>query len=138
MIQNRKVIIIFLSFVLAMSVIACSFGTLAQTPTVAPKATQQETMPGLAGKWQDPETTDTFVIAWQDGQYVVTSVTWGTNTYSITSQSWDGSSLTWTYYDTDLPMSVTYSTTSISGDNLYVDWSYTDGKYGNETLSRVP
>jgi hypothetical protein len=95
-------------------------------------------LPGLVGTWQDPETLDKFVIAWQNDQYIVTSVTWGGSSYSITFQNWDGSSLTWTYYDTDLPMSVTYATTSLSGDNLYVDWSYTDGKYGTETLGRVP
>ena len=33
-------------------------------------------MPGLAGTWHDPETNDVFVIAWQNNQYVVTSVSW--------------------------------------------------------------
>jgi hypothetical protein len=96
------------------------------------------TMPGLVGTWQDPETTDIFVITYQSGQYVVTSVTWEGNSYSIVSQYWDGSSLTWSYYDTDLPMTVTYTTTSLSGDNLYVDWSYSDGSNGTETLGRLP
>jgi hypothetical protein len=100
--------------------------------------TGTDPMPGLIGTWQDPETTDTFVIAWQNDQYVVTSVTWEGTSYEITSQYWDGSSLTWSYYDTDLPMTVTYTTTSLSGDNLYVDWSYSDGSYGTETLGRVP
>ncbi len=105
--------------------------------TVSPSTGNQEAIPGLAGSWQDPETTDTFVIAWENGQYVVLSVTWEGTTYQITSQSWDGSSLTWSYYDTDLPMTVTYTTTSLNGDSLYVDWSYSNGNSGTETLGRV-
>jgi hypothetical protein len=94
-------------------------------------------MPGLAGTWQDPDTSDMFVIAWQNGQYVVTSVTWEGTSYSLTSQAWTGSSLTWSYNDTDLSLTVTHKTTSLSGDNLYANWSYSDGSSGTETLTRV-
>lgn len=132
---NKKVLMTVLSFVVAMVVIACSCTSLIPTATTQPPS-NQEPMPGLTGTWQDPETTDTFVIAWQNNQYVVTSVTWEGTSYSITSQNWDGSSLTWSYYDTDLSMTVTYSTTSLSGDSLYVDWSYSDGSGGTETLGR--
>ncbi|MFA5873011.1 MAG: hypothetical protein WC832_03520 [Anaerolineales bacterium] len=132
---NKKVLITFLSFVLAMLVIACSCSSL--IPTASPPSNNQEAMPGLAGTWQDPETTDTFVIAWQNGQYEVVSATWEGTSYSITSQSWTGSSLTWSYYDSTLSLTVTYTTTSLSGDSLYVDWSYSDGTSGTETLSRV-
>jgi hypothetical protein len=134
---NKKVLITVLSFVLAMVVIACSCSSIIPTATAKPP-TNQETMPGLAGTWQDPETTDTFVIAWQNNQYVVTSVTWKTTSYQITSQSWDGSSLTWSYADTDLnpPRTTTYATTSLSGDKLNVTWSYSDGSgSGTEVLS---
>ena len=130
---NKKVYITVLSFVLAMLVIACSCSSLIPTGS-----SNQEAMPGLAGTWQDPDTSDTFVIAWQNGQYEVTSVTWGEESYSITSQSWTGSSLTWSYYDTTIPMTVTHSTTSLSGDSLYANWSYSDGRSGTETLDRVP
>jgi hypothetical protein len=128
---NKKVLITFLSFMLAMLVIACSCSSLIPT-----SSSNQETMPGLAGTWKDPETSDTFVIAWQNSQYVVTSVTWNGTSYSITSQSWTGNTLTWSYYDTDLNLTVTYSTTSLSGDNLNVNWSYSDGGSGTETLTR--
>jgi hypothetical protein len=94
-------------------------------------------MPGLAGTWKDPETSDTFVIAWQSDQYVVTSVTWEAKSYSITSQSWTGTSLTWSYLDSDLGKTVTYTTTSLNGNNLNVDWSYDTGATGTETLTRV-
>jgi hypothetical protein len=133
---NKKVLVTVLSFVVAMLVIACSCSSLIPTATTQPSS-NQETMPGLVGTWQDPETTDQFVIAWQNNEYVVKSVTWEGNSYSITSQNWDGNDLTWSYYDTDLSMTVTYTTTSLSGDNLYVDWSYTDGSGGTETLDRV-
>jgi len=129
---NKKVVITVFSFMLAMLVIACSCSSLIPT-----SLSNQETIPGLAGTWKDPQTSDTFVIAWQNGQYVVTSVTWETTSYSITSQSWTDSTLTWSYYDTDLSLTVTYSTTSLSGDSLNVNWSYSDGASGAETLSRV-
>ena len=134
---NKKVLITFLSFVLAMLVIACSCSSLIPFGSSTP-STGQEAMPGLAGTWQDPDTSDTFVIAWQNGQYVVTSVTWEGTSYSITSQSWTGSSLTWSYYDTYISLTVTHSTTSLSGDSLYANWSYSDGTSGTETLGRVP
>ena len=132
---NKKVLITFLSFVLAMLVIACSCSSLIPTATSQPSG--QETMPGLAGTWQDPDTSDTFIIAWQNGQYVVTSVTWEGTSYSITSQSWNGSALTWSYDDTDLSLTVTHTTTSLSGDSLHADWSWSDGSSGTETLGRV-
>jgi hypothetical protein len=135
---NKKVLLTVLSFVLAMLVIACSCSSILPTATTQPSS-GQEAMPGLAGKWQDPETTDTATIVWQNNTYTVTSVTWKTSSYSITSQSWDGTTLTWSYYDTDLSLTTTYKTTSLSGDSLYVDWSYSDGSgSGTETLSRAP
>jgi hypothetical protein len=133
---NKKVLITVLSFVLAMLVIACSCSSLIPTAST-PQPSSQEAMPGLAGTWQDSQTADTYVIAWQNGQYVVLSCTWEGTSYSITSQSWAGSSLTWSYYDSDLSLTVTLTTTSLSGDSLNVNWSYSDGSSGTETLDRV-
>jgi hypothetical protein len=134
---NKKILLTVLSFVLAMLVIACSCSSLIPTAPTQPPS-NQETMPGLTGSWQDPQTSDTFVIAWQNDQYMVASATWEGTSYSITSQSWNGNSLTWSYYDTDLNLTVTYTTTSLNGDSLYVDWSYSDGSSGTETLGRIP
>jgi hypothetical protein len=158
---NKKVFLTVLTFVLAMAVIACSCSSLIPTitnqlqgtqppanqlPTTLPPSNQlpaatqppssQETMPGLAGTWHDPDTNDEFVIAWQNSQYVVTSVSWEGTSYSITSQSWSGSSLSWSYLDTTLNLTVTHTTTSLSGDTLNANWSYSDGSSGTETLLR--
>jgi hypothetical protein len=130
MTPNKKVLIAVSSFVLAMVVIACSCGTLIPTPTVAPP------MSGLAGTWNSPDTADVYEIASQGGQYVVVSCTYEETSYSITSQSWTGSSLTWSYYDTDLSLTVTLTTTSLNGDSLNVDWSLSDGSSGSTTLQR--
>ena len=128
---NKKVLITVLSFVLAMLVIACSCSSLIPTGTG-----NQETMPGLTGKWQAP-TEDVYEIAWQNGQYVVLSCTWQGTSYQITSQSWSGNTLTWSYYDTDLSVTVTLSTISLSGDSLDINWSLSDGSSGTDTLTRV-
>jgi hypothetical protein len=95
-------------------------------------------MPGLVGTWQDPETVDTFVIAWQNNKYVVTSITWKGTSYPITYQSWQNGSLTWAYYEPEIALTIQYQTTSLSGDKLNVSWSYNDGTAGDEILYRVP
>ena len=83
---NKKVFFTFLSFVLVMLVIACScVGTEPTPPPVTP--IPPDPMPGLAGTWQGLETFDTYVIAWQNGQYVVLSAIWQGTSYDITSQS---------------------------------------------------
>jgi hypothetical protein len=133
---NKKVLLTVLTFVVAMALIACSCSTLIPNILSTP-TTRGEAMPGLAGTWQDPDTKDQFVIAWQNDTYVVTSVTWEGTSYPVSSQAWNGSSLTWTYYDTDLSLTVTHTTTSLSGNNLNGDWSYSDGSNGSETLTRV-
>ena len=118
---NKKVLIALLSFVVTMVVIACSCGTLIPTPTVASPTSIP--IPDLAGTWHNPETNDVYEIAYQNREYVVVSCSWEGTSYSISNQSWSGSSLTWSYYDTDLSITTTYTTTSLSGDSLSVDWN---------------
>jgi hypothetical protein len=136
---THKGLIIILSFVLAIMVSACSSSSLGSlfSTKATPTASGQAEMPGLAGTWENPDTSDEFVIIWQNNQYEVVSAAWKGITYKITSQSWSGSSLTWSYYDTDMDLTVTFTTTSINGDNLYTKWTYSDGGYGTETLERV-
>ncbi len=132
---NKKVLFTFLSFVLALLVIACSCSSLIPS-SILPSG--GEALPGLAGTWKDQETSDTFVIAWQGGQYEVTSVTWGTDSYTITAQSWSDGVLSWSYDDSTIGLTVTHTTTSLDGDNLNATWSYSDGRGGDEVLVRVP
>jgi hypothetical protein len=129
---RNKVFLVLLAALAGMVIIACSCTDFSFSTNSA------ETMPGLAGTWQDTATTDTFVIAWQDGKYEVTSVTYEGTTYSITDQSWSGSSLTWTYYIPEYETYLSYETTSLSGDSLYTNWWNDGGGSGTEILARVP
>ncbi len=128
---RNKIFLVLLAALAAMVIIACSCSN------IIPTTTSQEAMPGLAGTWQDPETSDQFVIAWQDGKYVVTSVTWEGTSYDITEQSWSGSTLTWTYYIPENDVSLSYETISLSGDLLSTNWWNSAGNSGTETLDRV-
>lgn len=128
---RNKVFLVFMAVLAGLVVIACSctdfnfsFGG-------------NEAVEGLAGTWQDPETGDEFVIAWEDSVYRVTSVTWEATTYDITEQSWTGSTLTWTYYIPETDVYLTYETISVSGDSLTTNWWNDSGSSGTETLDRV-
>jgi hypothetical protein len=131
---NRKVFFTGMAFVLAMVMIACSCSSLVPVPGAATPAGNP--LPGLAGTWHNPDTKDVFEFAWQNGQYEVVSCSWEGTSYSITSQSWSGSALNWSYYDSDLSLTVTLTTISLSGDNLEINWSLSDGTSGSSTLVR--
>jgi hypothetical protein len=99
----------------------------------------QEPIPGLAGKWDDPDTHTVHTIAWIVDSYVVTSsVNPNNGSYEITDQNWDGSSLTWTYYVAVNKLSVTIKTISVDGDTLNFSWSQTSGESGTDAYTRVP
>jgi hypothetical protein len=132
---NKKVLIAVLTFTLAMLVAACSYNSI--IPASPSPQISLEAMPGLAGTWQDPQTFDTFVIAWVNNQYVVKSVVYEGTTYKITSQSWANNSLTWTYYIPESSSTLSYQTTSLSGDSLFANWWNDQGDSGTETLGRV-
>jgi hypothetical protein len=131
---RNKVFLVLLAALAVMVIIACSCTDLSFLNI---GGDNQEAMPGLAGTWQDPQTTDTFVIAWQNGQYVVTSVTFESTTYDITEQSWSGTALTWTYYIPEYETYLSYETTSLSGDSLNTNWWNDGGGSGTEILERV-
>jgi hypothetical protein len=119
------------------------------TPTLAPLTTAsslpaagQQALPGLAGKWIDPDSNGggtVSTIVWQDGTYVVTSVinsSRGVN--EVTKSSWENGVLTWVY----CPASwycLSQSTVSLNGDALTVNWSRTDVQStGSSVLQRQP
>jgi hypothetical protein len=131
---SRRVWMVLLGGLLAFVVLACACPSLINLTNGG----GTEPMPGLTGKWQDPETYDIMTIAWQGGNYVVTSVVYNDQQYNVTSQSWSGSSLTWSYYIPETGVTLSYETTSLSGDSLYTNWWNDAGNSGTETLGRVP
>jgi hypothetical protein len=130
---RNKVFLVLLAAAAGLVIIACSCTNF----NFNLGGSGNEAMPGLAGTWQDPETSDTFVIEWQNDKYEVTSVTWETDTYDITEQSWSGSTLTWTYYIPESDMYLSYETTSLSGDSLSTNWWNSAGNSGTEVLDRI-
>jgi len=108
--------------------------TVADTPTL-----DQGPMPGLVGNWLDPDTTGTVTtIAWQNKQYVVTSVSnpdRGGN--EVTASNWSNGVLTWTYCVPN-GACVTAQTVSVSGNSLETTWTNDQGYSGPTTLQRQP
>jgi hypothetical protein len=118
-------------------------------PTVAPLTTSsiqppagQEALPGLTGKWIDPDSVngDTVsTIAWQNGTYVVISVinsSRGVN--EVTKSSWLNGVLTWVYCPASY-YCITQTTISLNGNALTVNWSRTDVQSsGTSVLQRQP
>ncbi len=135
----RKFWLVLIGAVLTLAIIACSCNTIIPKLTSTPTPTTPvNPMPELEGYWLDTETNDVHVIAWQNGQYVVTAVNDGEyGQFAVTSQNWDGSALTWTYKVSYNETSVTFTTVSVSGDYLYTSWSNSTGSSGSETLQRV-
>jgi hypothetical protein len=119
------------------------------TPTLVPLTTAstqpvagQQALPGLAGKWIDPDSNGggtVSTIAWQDGTYVVTSVinsSRGVN--EVTKSSWANGVLTWVYCPATF-YCLMQSTVSLNGDALTVNWSRTDVQStGTSVLQRQP
>jgi hypothetical protein len=144
---RRKFWLVLLGVILGMAIIACSCSSLIPTskptsaplPATNPSATNQEAMPGLAGRWNDPDTKGTVTtIAWENGQYVVKSVinpSRGGN--EVTKSSWSNGVLTWTYC---VPNGncITSRTVSVSGDSLNTTFTDDQGNSGTTTFTRVP
>ena len=115
----------------------CEYST---TTSLTPQATDQGPNPSLVGKWQDPETNDTFVIAWENGQYVVTSITREGTSYHITAQYWSSCHLTWSFYNSDFKKTVILMNRDYAADNsdiLNVLSYFSDETLGTDTLNRV-
>ena len=136
---RKKFWLVLIGAVLGMVVIACSCNTLIPTPTATPLPVNQEPIPGLAGKWLDPDTSGTYhVIVWQNGQYVVTQTmnpARGGN--EVTSSTWANGVLTWVYCVPN-GACVTTQTVSVSGDNLETTWTNDQQLSGTTTMTRMP
>jgi hypothetical protein len=99
-------------------------------------------MPGLAGKWIDPDSSGggtVSTIAWQNGTYVVVSViNTGRGANEVTKSSWSNGVLTWEYCPSGMHC-ITQNTVSLNGDSLTVDWAWSDGgNSGTSVLNRQP
>ncbi|HTX92619.1 MAG TPA: hypothetical protein VMC09_15515 [Anaerolineales bacterium] len=140
---RKKFWLVLIGAVLGLAIIACSCGSLSPSslvPTAASSSSGgQGPMPGLVGKWLDPDTTGTITtIEWQNNEYVVTSVSnpdRGGN--EVTKSSWSNNVLTWTYC---IPGGncITSVTTGLSGDSLDTTWSDDRGYSGTTTFQRQP
>jgi hypothetical protein len=146
---RRKFWVVLIGAILGMVIIACSCNTLIPTPTSTPQrvqpvqpSTNQEPMPGLVGKWIDPDSTGggtISTIAYTNGEYVVTSViNTGRGPNELTKTSWSNGVLTWEYCPSGMHC-ITQHTVSLSSDTLTVDWAWSDGgNSGTSPLHRQP
>jgi hypothetical protein len=149
---RRKFWLVLIGSIVGMILIACSCSSLIPTPTSAPQPVQpvqpvqpsqpannQEPIPGLAGRWNDPDTSGTVTtIVWENGQYVVQSVinpSRGGN--EVTKSSWSNGVLTWTYC---VPNGncITSVTVSVDGNTLNTTWTDDRGYSGTTAFARVP
>ena len=118
-----------------------SIATLA--PAATSPATTPEALPGLAGKWIDPDSRGggtVSIIEWQYGTYVVTSVinsSRGGN--ELKTSSWSSGVLTWEYCPADMQNCIFQNTISLKGDTLTVNWVWSGGgNSGTSELHRQP
>ncbi len=164
---RRKFWLALIGAIVGMVLIACSCSSLIPTPTAtmaplvtAPPVTQppatlaplatsasqpgtsQEALPGLAGKWIDPDSNGggtVSTIAWQNSTYVVVSVVnTGRGVNEVTKSSWSDGVLTWEYCPSGMHC-ITQNTVSLDGDSLTVNWAWSDGgNSGTSVLQRQP
>lgn len=114
------------------------------TPVSTPQpATSQEAMPGLAGKWIDPDSHGggtVSTIVWQNDTYVVTSVVnsnRGGN--ELKKSSWANGVLSWEYCPADMQHCISQTAISLKGDVLTVNWVWSGGgNSGTSELKRQP
>jgi hypothetical protein len=144
---RKKFWLVLIGAIAGMVIIACSCSSLIPTPTPTsapesttnPPASSQEAMPGLAGRWNDPDTSGTVTtIIWDKSQYMVQSVinpSRGGN--EVTKSSWSNDVLTWTYC---VPNGncITTATVSVNGNSLDTTWTDDQSNSGQTTFERAP
>ena len=104
-------------------------------------ALSQEPIPGLAGRWLDPDTSGTYhLIVWENNEYIVAATlnpNRGGN--EITKSSWLNNVLMWTYC---VPNGACVTTTaapiSVDGGSLSTTWTNDQGGSGATTMESMP
>lgn len=126
--------------ILTMVIISCSCSSLIPTPTVAPPSSGgQGPMPGLVGKWLDPDTSGTIttIEAQGSGYAVVSVINPDRGENELTETSWSNGVLTWTYCITG-GNCITSVTTGLRGDLLDTTWTSDNGGSGTTIFERQP
>jgi hypothetical protein len=122
-----------------------SYPTIIPLPPITSMPTtpvNQESMPGLAGKWLDPDSSGggtLSTIEYKNGEYVVTSVVnSGRGPNEVKKSSWSNGVLTWEYCPSGMHC-ITQSTVTLAGNTLTVNWTWSDGgNSGTSDLKRQP
>jgi hypothetical protein len=141
----RKFWLVLIGAVLAMGIIACSCGSILPTLKATPQPLLQPsptlplpTVPGMAGRWTDPDTsgTVTTIIAVGDGYAVESVINPGRGGNELTATNWSNGVLTWTYC---IPEGncITTVTVSLDGNSLYTTWTDDNGNSGETTFLRL-
>jgi hypothetical protein len=135
---RKKFWLVLIGTVVGLFIIACSCSSLlpSSTGSTPLPSSNQGPMPGLVGKWIDPDSSGGGTIStieYKNGEYVVTSViNTGRGPNELTTSSWSNGVLTWEYCPSGMHC-ITQHTVSLSGDTLTVDWAWSDG--GNSGTS---
>jgi hypothetical protein len=94
---------------------------------------------GMAGRWNDPDTTGTVttIVAEGDGYAVQSVINPNRGSNELTDTSWSNGVLTWTYC---IPAGncITSETLFQDGDSLYTTWTDDRGYSGTTIFERVP
>jgi hypothetical protein len=153
----RKFWLVLIGAVLAMGIIACSCGSILPTltaspqpllrpsPTASPQSLLQPsptlpptTVPGMAGRWTDPDTTGTVttIIAVGDGYAVESVINSERGGNELVATNWANGVLTWTYC---IPEGncITTVTVSLDGNSLHTTWTDDNGNSGETTFLRL-
>ncbi|MFH1524621.1 MAG: hypothetical protein ABIF04_06625 [Chloroflexota bacterium] len=100
----------------------------------------QEAIPGLAGKWLDPDTTGTLTtIVWENGKYAITTIMNPNRSVNELSwYTWENNTLSWEYCPENMHC-ISSKLVSVNGDNMSAEWWWSDGGNGaTTTYQRVP
>jgi hypothetical protein len=105
----------------------------------SPPPLGREAVPGMAGRWLDPDSTGTYhLIVWENGKYIVAAtLNPETGENEVTTSTWADGVLTWTYCVSGGPC-VTTETVSYSYGSLKTNWSNDQGYSGSTTMERMP